>query len=497
MFGRSGSLSGQAKPSPRRWTATPAVTVGMPLPENYRAASMWRWAAALALAAGCALAASGAHAGTPPLPLRDGVPTLAPLLGKITPAVVNISVATRTPRRDNPLFRDPFFRRFFDLPDDAPVRPRQSAGSGVIVDAVRGLVLTNHHVVAGADAVMVTLKDKRRFEAEVVGSDPGTDIALLKIEADGLTALPFGDSGALEVGDFVIAIGNPFGLGQTVTSGIVSALGRSGINVEGYEDFIQTDASINPGNSGGALVNLHGELIGVNTAIIGPSGGNVGIGFAVPTSIATAVMRQLAEHGEIQRGRIGVMIQDLTPDLAEALDLDVEHGAIVSRVESGSPAEEAGLKAGDVIVAVNGAKTEGSRDLRNSIGMVRVGEVAEVEVQREQRRLRLSVRVGGAGAETGTRLGAVETPPALQGATLRDLRQGDPAHGHIEGVIAAEVEPGSPAARNGIRPGDVIVAVNRRRVRNAEELEAAFEQAGSVLALNIVRGNGQLFIVIR
>ena len=201
-------------------------------------------------------------------------------------------------------------------------------------------------------------------------------------------------------------------------------------------------------------------------------------------------MRQLAEHGEIQRGRIGVMIQDLTPDLAEALDLDVEHGAIVSRVESGSPAEEAGLKAGDVIVAVNGAKTEGSTRPQKLHRMVRVGEVAEVEVQREQRRLRLSVRVGGAGAETGTRLGAVETPPALQGATLRDLRQGDPAHGHIEGVIAAEVEPGSPAARNGIRPGDVIVAVNRRRVRNAEELEAAFEQAGSVLALNIVRGNG-------
>ena len=328
----------------------------------------------------------------------------------------------------------------------------------MIVDAARGLVLSNHHVVARADAVTVTLKDKRRFEAEVVGSDPGTDVALLKIEADGLVALPFGDSDALEVGDFVIAIGNPFGLGQTVTSGIVSALGRSGINVEGYEDFIQTDASINPGNSGGALVNLHGELIGINTAIIGPAGGNVGIGFAVPTSIATAVMHQLSEHGEMQRGRIGVMIQDLTPDLAEALNLDVERGAIVSRVESGSPAEEAGLQAGDVIVAVDGVETEGSRDLRNAIGMVRVGEEVEVDVQRERRRLRLSVRVGG-GAQTGARLGAVEPPPALEGATLRDLRQGDPAHGRIEGVIVAEVEAGSPAAHNGIRPGDVIVAV--------------------------------------
>ena len=453
------------------------------------------WTTAVAVVAGYILALSAVHAATPPLPLRDGVPTLAPLLRMVTPAVVNISVATMAPQRHNPLFRDPFFRRFFEMPEDAPARPQQSAGSGVIVDAARGYVLSNHHVVARAESVMVTLKDNRRFEAEVLGSDPGTDIALLRIEADGLTALPIGDSDALEVGDFVIAIGNPFGLGQTVTSGIVSALGRSGINVEGYEDFIQTDASINPGNSGGALVNLHGELVGVNTAIIGPSGGNVGIGFAVPVNIATAVTQQLAEHGEMQRGKIGVMIQDLTPDLAEALGLDVERGALVSRVESGSPAEAAGLQAGDVIVAVNGAKVAGSRELRNSIGLVRVGEEIEIDVEREQRRIRLDVRVGG--DETGARIGAVDAPPALQGAMLRDLEQGDAAYGRIEGVIAAEVEPRSPAARNGIRPGDIIVAVNRRRVRNSEELEGAFEQAGQVLALNIVRGNGQLYIVIR
>ena len=453
------------------------------------------WKTAGAIVAGYILALSAVHAATPPLPLRDGIPTLAPLLEKVTPAVVNISVATMVPQRHNPLFRDPFFRRFFDMPDDAPARRQQSAGSGVIVDAARGFVLSNHHVVARAESVMVTLKDNRRFEAEVLGSDPGTDIALLRIEADGLTALPIGDSDALEVGDFVIAIGNPFGLGQTVTSGIVSALGRSGINVEGYEDFIQTDASINPGNSGGALVSLHGELVGINTAIIGPSGGNVGIGFAVPVNIATAVTQQLAEHGEMQRGKIGVMIQDLTPDLAEALGLDVERGALVSRVGSGSPAEAAGLHDGDVIVAVNGAKVEGSRDLRISIGLVRVGEEIELDVEREQRRIRLNVRVGG--KETGARIGAVDAPPALQGAMLRDLEQGDAAYGRIEGVIAADVEPRSPAARNGIRPGDVIVAVNRRRVRNSEELEGAFEQAGQVLALNIVRGNGQLYIVIR
>ena len=459
-------------------------------------ASGTRWRAAGIILLASALAACAAQGATPPLPYRDGVPTLAPILEKITPAVVNISVATIAPQRHNPLFRDPFFRRFFDLPEDAPARRRQSAGSGVIVDAGRGIVLTNHHVIARAESVVVTLKDERRFEAEIVGSDPGTDIALLRIEADDLTALPIGDSDTLEVGDFVVAIGNPFGIGQTVTSGIVSALGRSGINVDGYEDFIQTDASINPGNSGGALVSLHGELVGINTAIIGPSGGNVGIGFAVPVNIATAVMDQLSEHGEMQRGQIGVTIQSLTPDLVEALNLDIDSGAIISRVESGSPAEEAGIQAGDVIVAVGGTRVEDSRDLRNVIGLVRVGDEIDVEVRRERKTIRARVRVRSAERD-GARVATADTPPALRGATLRDLAPGDSAHGRIEGVIVAEVEPRSSAARNGIRPGDIIVAVNRRRARNIPELRSALEQAGNVLALNIVRGNSQLLIVIR
>ena len=445
---------------------------------------------------GSVLAVAPTHAAMPLLPLRDGVPTLAPLLQKVTPAVVNISVATPAPRRHNPLFRDPFFRHFFGPPEDAPARRRQSAGSGVIIDADRGYVLTNHHVVARAESVEVTLKDNRRFEGEILGSDPGTDIALLRIRANGLTAIPTGDSDRLEVGDFVIAIGNPFGLGQTVTSGIVSALGRGGINVEGYEDFIQTDASINPGNSGGALVSLHGELVGVNTAIIGPAGGNVGIGFAVPVNIAVAVMDQLAEHGEMQRGRIGVAIQDLTPDVAEALNVSIERGAVVNRVESDSPAENAGLQAGDVIVSVNGTTIEGSRDLRNAIGLVRVGDSVVAEVWRGQQRFRVDIRVGGE-PTSGARIAATDTPPALRGASLRDLGPGDRAYGRIEGVIVAEVERRSRAARNGIRPGDVIVAVNRRRVRNTGELEEVLERTGGAIALNIVRGNSQLLIVIR
>src|SRR3990167_421159 len=257
---------------------------------------------------------------------RQGLPTLAPLVNEVTPAVVNISVVTRSPLEDNPLFRDPYFRRFFNLPD-RPQRREQAAGSGVIVDAARGYVLTNHHVIKDAEQVIVTLKDRRQLQAKLVGADPGTDIAVLQIEAKNLTALRLGDSDVMQIGDYVIAIGNPFGIGQTVTSGIVSALGRSGLSVEGYEDFIQTDASINPGNSGGALVNLRGELIGINSAIIGPAGGNVGIGFAVPSNMARAVMNQIVRYGEVRRGRLGIEMTDITPELAKKLGAGVLDGA--------------------------------------------------------------------------------------------------------------------------------------------------------------------------
>jgi S1-C subfamily serine protease len=286
----------------------------------------------LVLLAALALAHAAPSASAQPVldaTTRNGLPSLAPMLDRITPAVVNIATVSTAPIENNPLARDPFFRRFFNLPD----KPQQqvAAGSGVIVDAARGLVLTNNHVVREAQQIIVTLKDRRQFQAQLVGTDPGTDIAVLRIDAKNLTALAFGDSDNHAVGDYVIAIGNPFGIGQTVTSGIISAVGRTGLTPEGYEDFIQTDASINPGNSGGALVNLRGELIGINTAIIGPSGGNVGIGFAVPSNMVRQVVAQIVKYGEVRRGRLGVDIEDLTPAAAEKLRLSFTEGAILAR----------------------------------------------------------------------------------------------------------------------------------------------------------------------
>ncbi|MEW5727207.1 MAG: Do family serine endopeptidase [Pseudomonadota bacterium] len=331
-----------------------------------------------------------------PPALAQGMPdgtTVAPVVQRVTPAVVNISTRSRDPARENPLLNDPFFRRFFDLPRDMPRRDTTAAGSGVIVDARRGTILTNAHVVEDADVIEVVLKDNRVFPARLVGRDPLTDIAVLDIDADRLTDVPLGDSGRVAVGDFVLAVGNPFGLGQTVTSGIVSAIGRSGLGIEGYEDFIQTDASINPGNSGGALVNFRGELIGINTAILAPGGGNIGIGFAVPVNMARAVMDQLVEHGEVRRGRIGVAIQDLTPQLSQALEASSAEGAVVAGVESGAPADRAGLKRGDVIVAIDGSPVRSATEVRNRIGLTRAGGRVTITVERDGRRRDFDVRV--------------------------------------------------------------------------------------------------------
>jgi Do/DeqQ family serine protease len=355
---------------------------------------MKRLLSALVVMGVIAVSAPAVLAGAIP-EIGGSVPSLAPMLANITAGVVNISVKGRV-REQNPLLADPFFRRFFNVPQGQGYAERetQATGSGVIVDAAQGYVLTNAHVVANETSIAVTTKENRKLPAKLVGRDPETDVAVLKIDGGGkLTAVPLGDSDKLQVGDFLVAIGNPFGLGQTVTSGIVSALGRSGLGIEGYEDFIQTDASINPGNSGGALVDLRGNLVGINTAILAPGGGNIGIGFAVPINMARRVMDQLIRYGEVKRGRIGVTIQDLTPDLAEAMKTPRVTGAVIARVEPGSAADHAGLRSGDLVIAANGVAVRSGTQLRNAIGLTRIGDEVKLTVDRGGAEKALDVKV--------------------------------------------------------------------------------------------------------
>ncbi|ADE16949.1 protease Do [Nitrosococcus halophilus Nc 4] len=342
-----------------------------------------------------ALGNPSANAGLPLSLFEDSeeLPSLAPMLEKATPSVVNIATRNRTPVPGNPLFKDPFFRFFFNPPDSPKTIPRQSLGSGVIISAREGLVLTNNHVIDKADEITVTLRDGRQLSAKVVGTDPPSDIAVIKIPAQDLTALPMANSDTLRVGDFVIAIGNPFGLGQTVTSGIVSALGRSGLGIEGYENFIQTDASINPGNSGGALVNLRGELVGINTAIFTPDGGNVGIGFAIPSNMAREIMEQLLKYGEVHRGRLGIAVQDLTPELIKAFGIDIRQGAVVVQVLPNSAAAESELEVGDIIVAVDDQPVHNADQLRNLIGLSRAGKQINLTVLRNGKEIHLTITI--------------------------------------------------------------------------------------------------------
>ncbi len=442
-----------------------------------------------------ALLPAMAAAQAPVAPDSRGLPTLAPVVNQVTPAVVNISVVTRAPMEDNPLFRDPFFRRFFNLPD-RPQRKEQAAGSGVIVDAARGYVLTNNHVIKDAQQVIVTLKDRRQFPAKLVGTDPGTDIAVLQIPAQGLSALRIGDSDALQVGDYVLAIGNPFGIGQTVTSGIVSALGRSGLSVEGYEDFIQTDASINPGNSGGALVNLKGELIGINTAIIGPAGGNVGIGFAVPSAMARAVMEQIVRHGEVRRGRLGIEMADVTAEAQRRLRLPTLDGALIAAVEDGSPAERAGLREGDVVTALNGRPVRGFSDLRARLGLTPVGEEIELQVAREGGSQRIRARIAPPqAAGPGETLVVAQLP----GLRVVEIERGSPLFQRLRGggLVVAAVDPGSRALQAGFRPGDILYAVNRRRVQTVAEFQAQLKGSDRGYAVSLLRGDFSLTIILR
>jgi serine protease Do/serine protease DegQ len=421
------------------------------------------------------------------------LPTLAPMLQRATPAVVNVSTVSQEEIRLNPLLQDPFFRRFFDIPEQPRRRQTQSLGSGVIVDAGRGYILTNHHVIERADEITVTLRDGRHFSARLIGDDPESDIAVVQIQGQQLDALPLADSDRLQVGDFVVAIGNPFGLGQTVTSGIVSALGRSGLGIEGYEDFIQTDASINPGNSGGALVNLRGELVGINTAILAPGGGNVGIGFAIPINMAKQIMQQLIEYGEISRGRLGITAQDLTRELAEALDIDTTQAAVIAQVEPGSPAERADLAVGDIIVSIDGRPVSSSGDVRNQVGLLRVGSTVELGVLRsgQQRTVKVVIE-----APEALRLEGKRVHPSLAGATFTELQEGMPEYGHGRGIRVSEVEPGSAAWRAGLREGDVILSANRQPARSLQAFKQAVEDKRQLL-LNLQRGSGAMFVLIQ
>ncbi len=423
----------------------------------------------------------------------QALPTLAPMLEKVTPAVVNIASTGRVRVQQNPLFNDPFFRRFFEMPNQPRERITRSLGSGVIVDAEKGYILTNNHVIDRADEITVTLQNGDTHRAKLLGADPDTDIAVIQIEAENISAIPMADSSEVRVGDFSLAIGNPFGIGQTVTSGIISAIGRSGLGIEGFEDFIQTDASINPGNSGGALVNLRGELIGINTAILSQSGGSVGIGFAIPVNMVQNIMQQLLTHGEVKRGRLGAQAQNLSPQLANAFGIQFQRGAVVTRVENDSAADRADLRPGDIILEINGRQVRNADTLRNHVGLLRVGEEVQMKVVRDGKTLTLRAKVEEPPLRT---LAGKQIHARLGGAILADIEEGSRLYGRIQGVLLAEVERGSPAARAGLRKGDIITSINRKPVRSLPELKQS-SLSGGALLLNIVRGNTALFLYLQ
>ncbi len=427
-------------------------------------------------------------AGMPPYVDGQPVPSLAPMLERAMPAVVNISTSTNIRVSENPLMQDPFFREFFNVPEQLQRQQKNSLGSGVIIDSSQGLVLTNNHVIDKADKIMVTLHDGRQLNAELIGTDPASDIAIIRVPGNNLTQLPIADSSQLKVGDFVVAIGSPFGLSQTVTSGIVSALGRSGLGIEKFENFIQTDASINPGNSGGALVNLRGELIGMNTAILAPNGGNVGIGFAIPTNMIMTIKESLVKHGEVRRGLLGVTTQDLTPELVSAFNLENKQGAAISRIESNSPAAKAGLEPGDIIVAANGKPVKNSQDINNIIGLLQIGDKVSIEFFRGNEKKEVTTMIGK------------PVQPQLAGEKLHHLLQGTvlgvTQKDQVEGILLEKINTSSYAWRVGLRPGDVIISANRYRVRNLEELKQVVDPDNALL-INIQRGQEGFFVVLR
>ncbi|MEZ8142618.1 serine endoprotease DegQ [Enterovibrio norvegicus FF-454] len=445
---------------------------------------------AVALAFSTTFTALPATATLPVAIAGESLPSLAPMLETVSPAVVSISVeGSHVSKQRIPESFRFFFGPEFDA-EQTRERPFRGLGSGVIIDADKGYVITNHHVIDGANKILVQLHDGREYDAELIGSDSMSDVALLKLEkADNLTQIKLSDSDGLRVGDFAIAIGNPFGLGQTVTSGIISALGRSGLNLENFENFIQTDAAINSGNSGGALVNLNGELIGINTAILGPNGGNVGIGFAIPVNMVKNLSDQILEFGEVKRGVLGVQGGELTSELAEAFGYETNHGAFVSQVVPDSAAEKAGIEAGDIIVSVNGKDIRTFGELRAKVATLGAGKKVKLGIIRDGKEKTVTAELKEAAL---AKTNAETLHEALKGAKLENYSEGK-----INGVRVASVDKDSVAARYGMKEGDIIVGLNRDKVKNLGDLRKQLEDKPNVLALNIVRDGSTMYLVIR
>ncbi len=434
---------------------------------------------------------STANAGIPVSIDGQLIPSLAPMIEKTRPSVVNIATRGSVDIQNHPLLNDPLFRRFFKGFENLPQRKEvKSLGSGVIIDADAGYIVTNFHVIDGADEIAITLHDGQQLEATIVGSDPEADVAILKVEHDNLTRIPFADSSKLRVGDFTVAIGNPFGLGQTVTSGIISALGRTGLGIEGYEDFIQTDASINPGNSGGALVNLRGELIGINTAILASGGtGNVGIGFAIPINMVRKLTDQLIEYGEVRRGMLGVIMQNLTPELAKAFGLDMHQGVVISQVVEDSAASKAGLLAGDVVAEINGVPVKSASAMRNMVGLMRVGAKMDIAVLRDGDKKNLTAYIED---EIEQAIAGDKLNPRLSGASFES--HDDAGNKYL---VVAEVSRGSAAWNARLRKGDLILSVNRAPVKTLADIKKMVKFSDKQILFNVQRGQTALFILIQ
>ncbi|MGM8644804.1 serine endoprotease DegQ [Enterobacter hormaechei subsp. xiangfangensis] len=446
---------------------------------------------ALALSVGLSLSASFPVSAALPsqVPGQEAIPSLAPMLEKVLPAVVSVQVEG-TARQSQRIPEE--LKKYFgeDAPDQQ-AQPFEGLGSGVIIDAAKGYILTNNHVISQADKISVQLNDDREFDAKLIGGDDQSDIALLQVQnPSNLTQIAIADSDKLRVGDFAVAVGNPFGLGQTATSGIVSALGRSGLNLEGLENFIQTDASINRGNSGGALLNLNGELIGINTAILAPGGGSIGIGFAIPSNMAKTLSQQLIQFGEVKRGLLGIKGMEMSADIAKAFKLNVQRGAFVSEVLPNSGSAKAGVKSGDVIVSLNDKPLSSFAELRSRIATTEPGAKVKLGLIREGKPLTVEVTLD---KSTSSSASAEQISPALQGATLSDgqLKNG------TKGISVTTVEKSSPAAQAGLHQDDVIVGVNRTRVQSIAEMRKVLESKPAVIALQIIRGNDTLYILLR